>query len=67
MLVGVNLLVFDLGEIEEGDFLCALKLGIKRMDLFGTWLLYMGQHRRSSKQIFSLSWSSYVQKKPYLS
>jgi hypothetical protein len=24
MLVGVNLLVFDLGEIEEGDFFCAL-------------------------------------------
>jgi hypothetical protein len=65
MMLGVHLLTFDIGEIEEGDFFIRFKLRHREEDFILILFQYMVQLRWIISLVSCLSWFEYVQKKPY--
>jgi hypothetical protein len=66
MILGVHLLNFDIGEIEEGDFLFVLNYDTKKMILSLILFQSMVRLKWSTSQISCLKWFEYVQNKLYL-
>jgi hypothetical protein len=66
MLLGINLVTSDIGEIEEGEFFIRFKLRNKENDFKFIWCQYMGRCKMNIKKISCLRLCVCIQRKPYL-
>jgi len=66
MMLGINPLIFYIGQVEEGDFFIWFKLRHKEVDFKFNLISIYGPAQLDLKRNSYPSWLEYVQKTPYL-